>query len=354
MNLAGYKWLIRVASRPEAGGGHVSRCRALLRSLLEYGPVTVMLDRTGGAWTPYFAMPNVDVVSSDDQLASNEYSWVILDDFEANEHDVTTLNKYAPVAIFDDTITPPKNVDIVINPAPQLNGNNVDGIPALLGPRYAPLDTGYQNIRLRKQSASPQHIVISFGHRDAWNATGLTLRALELLMPTEAGPLITVALGSSAVHLEEVRRHVAELGDRATLSIDAKDMPGLMTSADLMIGAGGLNLLERMACGTPSVTIRTNDRQRFYIDGAARIGATLYAGTVSELTSNGLAETLRRLMDDEKTRRSMAKKGRNLVDGNGCGRIAAALFQRSKSPAQVSTRVEMGELHKGKVDTDLY
>ena len=62
------------------------------------------------------------------------------------------------------------------------------------------------------------------------------------------------------------------MSERATLVIDAPNLVGLMSDADIAIGAGGVSMLERFSAGVPSITATIIDNQREYVSGV-RLGA---------------------------------------------------------------------------------
>ena len=129
------------------------------------------------------------------------------------------------------------------------------------------------------------------------------------------------------MHLDEVREAVRSFGSRAELKIDEPDMLTLVRQADLVIGAGGVSLLERLACGAPSITVVTSANQRLAVQGAARLGGTVFVGSIEELSEDRLVESIAALASDSRLRAEIAARGPTLVDGRGCERVANALFR---------------------------
>lgn len=323
-------WLIRVASRPEAGAGHVSRCRALASALSGYAPVVMALDRGGEAWLPKLAADNLtaDNLTAviEDEEPQGSFAGSVLDGYGFTPDYATALARRAPpLVVLDDFLDPPPCADLVVNGAPHLDGQEIKGIPALLGPRYALLDTCFQDLVPKAASDSVEHIVVTFGMRDSANATCLALKALRLLEAQDIRPRITVALGGNASHFEAVREAVVRLGGRASLRVDEADMLALLRSADLVIGAGGVSLLERMACGVPSITIASAENQRLAIAGAVRLGGTMDRGSVADVTPRSLTSKLAELIGNHEARAVMTVQGPRIVDGKGTERVAKAM-----------------------------
>ena len=301
-------WIMRVASRPEVGAGHLSRCRALGLSLLSSNPVVMVLDRGGEAWAPRLEADGF-AVTIEGKEPLPPWRGVVLDGYDFTTDDAARLKARArPLAVLDDLVDPAPCADLVVNPAPHLEGSELDGIPALLGPRYALLDPGFAELSARPAAATVDHVVVTFGARDSGNATGLVLEALATLAERGLKPRITVVMGGAAPHLETVREAVANMGSRARIKVDANDMPPLLSAADLVIGAGGVGLLERMACGVASLSVATADNQLLAIEGAARRGATAGLAELEGDAVGTLAEAIAALANDRERRAAMAAR----------------------------------------------
>jgi spore coat polysaccharide biosynthesis predicted glycosyltransferase SpsG len=331
-------WLLRVASRPEVGAGHVSRCRALALALGRHAGVVLVLDREGAAWQRKLGAEGLESVVQG-QEPPGPWAGSILDGYDVAPEEVAALARAAPPLVaIDDFLEPPRQADLVVNPAPNLEGESVGGIPALLGPAYALLDPRFEAPPPGPVADQVEHVVVTFGARDSANATALALAALALLDGQGVRPRLTVAMASRAPHLEQIRQAVAGFGGRAALRLDAADMAALLGSADLVIGAGGVSLLERMARGVPSISVATADNQGLAIEGAARLGATVSAigssGALAELSPEALAGTIATLAGDRGARAAMAARGRELVDGRGARRVAEALARLSQEHHQ--------------------
>ena len=316
-------WLFRVASRPEVGAGHISRCRALARALHKSVPVVFMLDTDGQHWRRSLEAGGFKVMV-DGQADDGEWSGVVLDhyDFDADAAEVLAA-KAGPMVYMDDFMQPPPCAKLAINSAPDLAGDFIGNIPALLGPRFALLDARFANAAQRPTKERVEKIVVTFGARDSNNATGLALEALRRLPHP---PFVSLVMGSHAPHLSSVTDMVSNMGDGVAVRIDEVDMPSLLQSADFVIGGGGVSLLERMACGLPSITIALAENQRNACNGAAKRGGTSFAGWLGEIEPDSLSRQISDLINNVTARRKMSKDAAELVDGGGADRVVQRML----------------------------
>jgi UDP-2,4-diacetamido-2,4,6-trideoxy-beta-L-altropyranose hydrolase len=233
-----------------------------------------------------------------------------------------------PLVVLDDFLNPPHGASLVINGAFHLSAETVDGIPALLGPDYALVGPRFAALPVRDFSRPVREIVITFGRLDPDNATGLALAALG---ETGTDASITVVLSSGSPHVEAIAGAVEALGRRGRLAFEVPDMHPVLATADMVIGAGGVSLMERMAAGLPSATLIIAENQRLFVEGAARLGGTL-ACTADKAD---LARTLRTFLEDAEMRAAMSAAARRIVDGNGPARVAQRMM---KMAAPVSSQ----------------
>ncbi len=319
-------WLVRLSSRPQRGGGHVHRGGLLAKELATQDPVMVALDADGMQWAPFFADSTVRVVAADRLMPDACWRGVVVDCYDVGPSELIAFSKRAPlVALFDDSLATPPGTGLVINAAPNLAGDQIAGVPALLGAQYAIVDPSFTRLPRRAAPARPRTLMLCFGLRDSANACALALAALERIDAALDRPNIRVILAEDAPHRADVARRVASFGPRGVLLPPAPSLAPLLAECDLFLGAGGVSLLERMAAGVPSVTVVTAGNQLPFARAAHDLGGTLLAGSLDGLSCEALADNIQTLADDASARARMAEAGRRGVDGGGIARVAAAL-----------------------------
>ena len=328
------RWLIRVASHARHGGGHVSRCGCLARALADAGAnVTVQLDPGSPDAMARYLRLGLEC-REDDVLRTGPWHGSVLDGYDLIDSVARDLSRIAsPLVVLDDFLTPPPGTALAVNAAFHLHGDHIGQTPALLGPRYAMIDTGYARLPTNDRTGPVRHILITLGRLDAEGRTGRALDGVEQIAPEAK---ITVATSVYSPHHMALSERVGALGGRGRLVCDAPDMLDHLGAADFVVGAGGISLMERMAAGVPSMTLRLADNQRLFVEGAARLGATIDGG---DPTSDGIATALRPILADGGARAAMAAAGRRTLDGKGAERVAARLMMLSEDGLKQETAI---------------
>ena len=295
--------VFRVASATRVGGGHVSRCLAVARALGDAVPVLMVLDP--GADAAATRCAEAGIAATDGPLDA-EAGWR-----------VCVLDLADPAA----------SASLVINPTPGLSGDRWGVQPALLGSRYAPIRPAFAALADRPIPAKVGRILVTLGRTPAYAEAERVLEAIDAARNHEFDPDVTVILPEAAAMPDSLRQIVERPSQRITLVEPVSDMTAMLAETDLVIGAGGVSLLERMAAGMPSVSVILADNQRAAIHGAASLGATR-AWEFDDDSADGenLEEAIWRVASDPELRAAMARAGRDAVDDQGAKRIADALM----------------------------
>lgn len=196
----------------------------------------------------------------------------------------------------------------------------------LFGPQYAPLDLVFEDGRERaSQRVHPKKVrrfLVSMGGHDSRNLSGICIGALA-----KHGYMTTVVMSSSAPHLAAVTALAYKVGAALRVSPSPKEMIELLLRHDAAIGMAGVSMLERMACGLPSILVGIANNQLSNLKAAADLGVALVVspGTVPSAADIGAAADA--LSNDRQQRETIAAKGLALVDAKGAHRLAEALEQ---------------------------
>jgi len=319
-------WLFRVDSRPQSGSGHVSRCLALAREFVPFGRVRFVLDGDGSFWQERLRQATVEIelTSNADWLKGN---WLgcIVDGYDFRPAEIAGWRSKTKFLVeFNDFGDPSGYADFVIG-SQLKNWKAQSTAHVLSGLQYALLDPAYRDEVNFEVKPSVAHIVVCFGARDGTNAMEIALNALNSLLSDMDKVRVTAVLGATAPHRSQIEHIIGRYDSRFSLILDEKDMPGLLHTADFAIGAGGMCLLERMACGIPSVTIATADNQIDVIQMAAAAGGTFYAGPRADVGEHEMSAAVAGLLSNLQDRRKMSQNARKLVDGWGALRVAEAI-----------------------------
>ncbi|MBK9446915.1 MAG: GNAT family N-acetyltransferase [Betaproteobacteria bacterium] len=208
-------------------------------------------------------------------------------------------------------------------------GDEADAYPGvscekLLGPRFALLFPAYARLRsqARRGNAPIERVLVFFGGADG---TGQTLRVLEAIDDARFSRLnFDVVVGAQNAHSEEIRSRAARMPN-VHLTAPLETLAGLMSRADLFVGAGGMTTWERCCLGLPAIVCWTAENQKAQTLAVAAMGAQIQLGGACEQTPETWREALLGSLADTSNLQRGAGSGMALVDGRGVERVARRL-----------------------------
>ncbi|MGH2405415.1 MAG: UDP-2,4-diacetamido-2,4,6-trideoxy-beta-L-altropyranose hydrolase [bacterium] len=333
--------LMRVDAGETLGLGHAMRCLALAQAWRDRGGVAVFVmaettpeiesrirsEGCGLTRLPVVPAGPEDTAATVRILGETSPSWVVLDGYRFGagyQRDVRTaagrllvVDDFGQVEARDADIV----VDQNLGAGEDVYNTRHPSARLLLGPRYAMLRReflawqGWQ----RSIPALARTFLVTFGGGDAGE---MTLQAVRALSASQNGPReTTVVVGGSRTACEDIRRAIDEAGLRARVEHGTPDMPALMAWADLGLTAAGSTVWEAAFMGLPSLLAIRAPNQRAVGEELGRAGVAALLGPVEALSPSFLAEHVTALARDAGRRSEMARRGRDLVDGDGAARV---------------------------------
>ncbi|HVX76410.1 MAG TPA: UDP-2,4-diacetamido-2,4,6-trideoxy-beta-L-altropyranose hydrolase [Bradyrhizobium sp.] len=357
--------VIRVDASVEMGMGHLARCMSLANELSRGGAriVFVMREhaaRLGGlveanGHTPLFLrdperhlnhsnatdrahshwLPTTwqgDAEQSSEVIGGiGHVDWLIVDHYALDAEWESVQRRYGVrILAIDDLADRPHDCDILLDQNLVLNmearyRNRVSATcKQMLGPRYALLRPEFAEARKSTpdRSGDIHRILVCFGGSDPSNETAKALAAIKGVDIDSLA--IDVVVGSGNPHADLISRLSSEL-PCAELHRGADNMAALMSRADLAIGAGGIMSWERCCLGLPTIAVDIAANQIGTLTALARAGAVVYLGSASSVTPRQIASAIQLALNDSENIKAMGEAARLLVDGEGCGRVRAAM-----------------------------
>ena len=298
--------LIRIFIRCDAslliGSGHVMRCRTLARELQRCGADVIFLCRRQPGDLinlldqefSVLALPEQSLVSCDGLKGSDLYdawlgcsqetdaahclkvlaktgiesaTWLVVDHYGLDIcwekqllAGLSGAGAVPKLLVIDDLANRIHQADILLDQnyfGELTHQRYLELVPSqcrqLLGPYYALLGPEYALLHpLIPPRNELRRVLVFFGGVDPDNLTGRTLEAL--MDPAFVDLAVDVVFGVQSPH----RKEIEELVNRrpnTTLHDPLLSLAGLISRADLAIGAGGATLWERACLGLPSLVM---------------------------------------------------------------------------------------------------
>jgi UDP-2,4-diacetamido-2,4,6-trideoxy-beta-L-altropyranose hydrolase len=357
--------LIRADASLSIGSGHVMRCRTLARELQRRGAtISFLCRRQPGDLIdllqqdfPVLALPELPLASHEALKGRNLYgAWLgcsqdqdAADCLQAlrqagiRSADGLVVDHYGldaqwqaqlldglaqpKLLVIDDLADRPHLADLLLDQN-FFGETSVDRyrslVPTacrqLLGPHYALLSPEYAQLHpLVPPRTELRRVLVFFGGVDPDNLTGRTLEALQA--PELAELAVDVVLGSQSPHRQVVAEVVARR-PHTTLHRPLSSLAGLITRADLAIGAGGATTWERACLGLPSMLVTIADNQLPFAQALDQAGKVQLLGSAAAVSAEQIRLALMAALQQRWPRAS----GQDLSDGWGAGRVATALM----------------------------
>ena len=225
------------------------------------------------------------------------------------------------LAVIDD-LARPHDADLVLDPSFGREARDYSAPVVLAGPAYALVRPAFAAARaeaLARRGDPARRCLVSLGLTDVGGITGRVAMALA-----DSGLALAVVVGAGAPSLPALEALAAN--GRVTLHVDSDDMAGLITRADLCVGAGGSSVWERACLGLPTVTLILADNQRDMAMKLDAAGVTVALDARWPGLEGRLVEAVGRLVADDALRAGLSARSAALCDGLGADRAAEQLL----------------------------
>jgi UDP-2,4-diacetamido-2,4,6-trideoxy-beta-L-altropyranose hydrolase len=324
--------LIRADANAEIGVGHAMRCLALAEAWIDSGGQVVFASQqlpdaiaariaATGARIATVGTPGETAALAREIGAQ----FAVVDGYHlgADEQDALGSTGARLLVIDDRGETATQAADIVLN-------QNASATPELYPALDAKLLLGLGYVLLRREfrTALPahhqvpevaRHVLVSFGGADVANLTPVAIEALTPLDGLDV--LVLAGMANPYAARLSVPPH-ARAQIKIVASVD--DMAAQMRRSDLAIVAAGSTCWELAACGVPMIAVAVADNQIAVTESLGKLGLGVPL-TLDGLDAASLHAMISSLAHDQIWRGHMAQKGREVIDGQGALRVAAAL-----------------------------
>jgi len=183
-----------------------------------------------------------------------------------------------------------------------------------LGPNYAIFrDEFYVNRILVNVRTKVQKILIFFGGSDPNNAT---LRTLNLINDINLENItVEVVVGSTNKHKDEIQK-ICNNNRNFNFHCQINYFSKLISECDLCIGAGGINLWERIFMLLPTITISVAENQDLVLQEVQKTGCIYHLGYYKNLSQNEVKKQLLRLIHNPSEIQKMSTNCKSVISSN--------------------------------------
>lgn len=345
---------IRADANREIGLGHVMRCLSIADALRAEGQQVcfILADNNAeellkGRGQEYHILNSAynrmeeELEDLQKFLKEKKIGLFLIDSYQVTENYLARLKSMVKTIYMDDIPKFAYPVDGIINyniyggdmPYQELTlTRNGQKEPKLwLGPAYAPLREQFQGIDYKFRPVA-ENVLITTGGSDKYNLAGSILEAVLTKEDTAEYTrelhyhVVSGAFNPNYHFLEEMAGKYPNIH----LYQNVTNMAELMEKCDVAITAGGSTMYELCAVGVPIICFSFVDNQELIVENFYKKNLVAYGGNYlkeKEAFSGNVARALTELVKDEKLRQEFSRKARQLVDGQGAERIAAALCE---------------------------
>ena len=264
------------------------------------------------------------------------FDWAIIDDYESNLDVDLAIREYARnIFVIDDLNLKQRNCDVLLD----MNYRRLGYVKSLqerypktrlfVGPKYAPLDSGYQNFHSKLDTKNIDHnlIFINFGTLDHFSLTRRTIEKLSLEFPFLK---MKVVIQNHNTDLNSIRKLSGESGNRIELFVEPSNLAKIMLHCNLSIGAGGISLWERFCLGLNAITVATADNQIESLVQLHEDGFLNHLGEASKIRDKDLIDSVKDFLNNRGQGNEQKRRILKLVDGRGVNTLTDFLLRVEK------------------------
>ena len=314
---------------PRTGFGHVGRCLAIAERLGDTA-VFKIEDESAARF----------VVTSGARVLVAPGAPVVLVDRRAptsveEVHELRELGQR--VVLLDDMGSGRSDADLVIDPP------TAAAWPATGAHRLS----GFDHVLLRREVRDAKQTSDS----PDWSPPGGVLLAMGGSDPAGATPVLAAALAAAGIEATAVLGP-GYIGRRPAVGRVLEHPDGFvaaLANASVFVASYGHALLEAAYLGVPSIAVVLRREQREHAAAFCAHGTAIPIDMTSRLRPDVLAELVGDLLASRDRRSRLAQRGRELLDGYGSERAAAAIRALADVPIRRTQRPQWPVDHLGPV-----
>jgi len=344
-----------IGIRADANGiiasGHIMRCIAIAEQIENRGESAIfitadhfsdiLLDEKGynhSCLECDWQDKDLELNTLSEFIQERNITILLVDSYQVTKNYLEALHKLVKIAYIDDLYQFEYSVDLLINYAIEVNESAYSGysdvsMKLLLGPKYTPLRKEFQNNNIQINS-EVKNVMITTGGSDNYH---IALRLIKRITKMNSLDDICVHViiggffdGADVTTLEKLCSDYKNI----VMHKDIKNMAEIMLQCDIAVSAGGTTLAELCSCGIPTICFAIASNQQNGINSYGKHGIMSSMGDVRENINAGVDNIISQielLKNSQNIRMQYSQKARELIDGDGAGRIADRILQLNET-----------------------
>ena len=261
-----------------------------------------------------------------DQAEKTGSSAVVIDgyQFKSDYQRVLYGGKFKTLVIDDYGYSPEFYADFILNQNlsadESLYHNRSSQCRLLLGLKYVLLRREFRRYNRKHKEIPPiaRKLLITMGGGDSDNVTLKVMQAVAEL--NIDGLEVVVVVGDSPLYGELVSRSARSKSD-IRIERAVKNIPKLLSWADMAITAASSTVWETAFMGLPSISIILAENQRSNSEWLGQMGMVINLGWYFRLSFDMITDTIKTLAANREQRYTMSNHSMKLIDGEGVGRV---------------------------------
>lgn len=339
----------RVDANETIASGHIMRCIAIARKLIQMGQECVFLVSDTFALELIqlqgiaYECLNVDWKKSYSELPIVEKSCkkykvdvLVVDSYEVDSFYLEGLHKFVKVVYIDDLIKVNAKIDLLINYTRKLPSNIYEfyyknGIRVLLGSKYTPLRDEFDG-NLININEEVSNVFITTGGSDSRHFVQYFLQSI--IYDNSYNDLQFHIIVGSLFDNKDVLEKLASVARNIHLYQNIKSISKVMRKCDIAISAGGTTLAELCSCGIPTICFAISDNQEDSVSQYHKDEIMYSIGSIEEDIETFICrakESMELFVNFYDIRKKYAENARKVIDGKGTFRIAKEIIQLIKA-----------------------
>ena len=314
----------RVTTSYQHGKGHLVRCTELAKAF-KYN-VIFYTDPNFKPLTKINTVPESSKFNADNaikDLKNKHIKALFFDNYNIKKNLIEEVAKINICAVIDDYKIQWKN-PLIFSPNLGSNVNHyANNKNVYVGPKYALISKQFYNNASSntkfKKNKIISHVLIQLGAIDSKN----NIKRILNLLPVKSIRHITIVLNKHAPHRQEIKSILSLFNSSSLIEVKTvSKMIKLYRQHNLIIGAAGLSLIERVSLGIYHLAFSLNENQDINLKVFDKYRLGINGGRIDKIKDKQLELILKNFIIENKSQYINNYSYGKILDGKGSIRIA--------------------------------